>query len=44
MDNHDNARILSTGAGSWEDKKKKFRTLNVMALTSIGIPIIYYGS
>ena len=43
VDNHDNARILSV-SGNWEDKKKKFKTLNVFALTSVGIPIIYYGS
>ncbi len=43
VDNHDNARVLSWG-GNWEDKKKKYKTINVMALTSVGIPIIYYGT
>lgn len=44
IDNHDNARILSSGAGAIEDKKKHLKTANVMALTSVGIPIIYYGT
>lgn len=43
VDNHDNARVLSWG-GNWEDKKKHYRTINAMALTSVGIPIIYYGA
>lgn len=43
VDNHDNARVLSWG-GDWESKKKHYRTINAMALTSVGIPIIYYGT
>ena len=43
IDNHDNARVLSW-SGNWEDKKKHYKTTNVMALTSLGIPIIYYGT
>lgn len=43
VDNHDNARILSSN-GNWEDKKKRYKTAHAMALTSIGIPIVYYGS
>jgi hypothetical protein len=42
-DNHDNARTLSW-SGNWEDKKKHHRACNAMALTSIGIPIVYYGT
>lgn len=42
VNNHDNARVLSW-SGNWDDKKKHFKTINAMALTSIGIPIIYYG-
>lgn len=43
VDNHDNARWLSS-SGDWETKKKVFKTGHVLALTSVGIPIIYYGS
>jgi alpha-amylase len=43
VDNHDNARVLSWG-GNWDDKKKHYKTINAMALTSVGIPIIYYGT
>ena len=43
IDNHDNKRILSVG-GNWEDKKKHFKTANALVLTSIGIPIVYYGT
>lgn len=43
VDNHDNARVLSWG-GSTEDKRKRYKTANVFALTSVGIPIIYYGT
>jgi alpha-amylase len=43
VDNHDNARWLSWG-GDWEKKKKVFKTGNLLALTSVGIPIVYYGS
>lgn len=42
-DNHDNARTLSWG-GNWDDKKKHHRGCHVMALTSVGIPIVYYGA
>ena len=42
-DNHDNARTLSWN-GVWEDKKKYHKTCHAMALTSIGIPIVYYGA
>ena len=43
IDNHDNARVLSW-SGNWEDKKKHYKTINAMVLTSVGIPIIYYGT
>jgi alpha-amylase len=43
VDNHDNARTLSWG-GDWGDKIKHYKTCHVMALTSIGIPIVYYGA
>ena len=43
IDNHDNARVLSW-AGDWESKKKHLKTTNLMALTSVGIPIVYYGT
>lgn len=43
VDNHDNARVLSWG-GDWEDKKKHYKVVNAMALTAMGIPIIYYGT
>ena len=43
VDNHDNARVLSWG-GDWEQKKKHYKVVNAMALTSLGIPIIYYGT
>ena len=42
-DNHDNARALSWG-GNWDDKKKHHRACNAMALTAVGIPIVYYGT
>ena len=42
-DNHDNARTLSWG-GNWEDKKKHHRACHAMAMTSVGIPITYYGA
>ena len=42
-DNHDNARTLSWG-GDWETKKKHHRACHAMAMTSIGIPIVYYGA
>jgi alpha-amylase len=42
-DNHDNARTLSW-AGNWEDKKKHHRACHAMAMTSVGIPIVYYGA
>ena len=42
-DNHDNARTLSWG-GNWEDKKKHHRACHAMAMTSVGIPIVYYGA
>lgn len=43
LDNHDNARYLSW-SGDWEKKKKVLKTGNVLALTSVGIPIVYYGT
>ncbi len=43
IDNHDNARILSFG-GDWESKKKLYKAVNALTLTSVGIPIIYYGA
>lgn len=43
VDNHDNARTMSWG-GDWNDKVKHYKTTQVMALTSVGIPIVYYGS
>jgi glycosidase len=43
VDNHDNARTLSWG-GDWGDKIKHYKTTHVMALTSVGIPIVYYGA
>lgn len=43
VDNHDNARTMSWG-GDWGTKVKHYKTTQVMALTSIGIPIVYYGS
>lgn len=43
VDNHDNARWLSWG-GDWENKKKIFKTGHVLTLTSVGIPMVYYGS
>ena len=42
-DNHDNARTLSW-AGNMDDKKKHHKSCNAMALTSVGIPIVYYGT
>lgn len=42
-DNHDNARTLSWG-GNWDDKKKHHRACHAMAMTSVGIPIVYYGA
>lgn len=43
VDNHDNARTLSWG-GNWADKVKHYKNAHVMALTSVGIPIVYYGA
>jgi alpha-amylase len=43
VDNHDNERVLSWG-GNWEDKIKHYKVINAMTLTSVGIPIIYYGT
>jgi len=43
VDNHDNARTLSWG-GDWGDKIKHYKAVHVMALTSVGIPIVYYGA
>ena len=43
VDNHDNARVLSW-QGDWEQKKIHYKTVNVLALTTVGIPIIYYGT
>jgi alpha-amylase len=42
-DNHDNARTLSW-PGNSEDKKKHHRSCHIMAMTSVGIPIVYYGA
>ncbi len=42
-DNHDNARTLSW-SGNWDDKKKHHKSCNVMAMTAVGIPIVYYGT
>ncbi len=30
--------------GNWEDKKKHHRACHAMAMTSVGIPIVYYGA
>ena len=43
IDNHDNQRTLHWG-GNWDDKVKHYKTAHVMALTSVGIPIVYYGA
>jgi hypothetical protein len=43
LDNHDNARTLSM-SGDWESKKKLYKTGHVLVLTSVGIPIVYYGA
>lgn len=43
IDNHDNQRTLHWG-GNWDDKVKHYKTVHVMALTSVGIPIVYYGA
>lgn len=42
-DNHDNARTLSW-SGDWESKKKHHRACHAMAMTAVGIPIVYYGA
>ena len=42
-DNHDNARVMSW-PGNWEEKKVHLKVLNAFALTSVGIPIVYYGT
>lgn len=42
-DNHDNARTLSWG-GDWENKKKHHRACHAITMTSVGIPIVYYGA
>lgn len=47
VDNHDNARLLSSqasGGKPWEEKKTTFRSMIAMTLTSVGIPIVYYGN
>jgi alpha-amylase len=41
-DNHDNARFLHWGSD--DGKKKSFKALTAFTLTSVGIPIFYYGS
>jgi len=43
VDNHDNARTMSWG-GDTITKVKHYKTTHVMALTSVGIPIVYYGA
>ncbi len=43
VDNHDNPRAMSL-PGNLEDNKKLYKTTIAMTLTSVGIPIIYYGS
>lgn len=43
IDNHDNARTLN-GGGDWEAKKKLYKTSHVFVMTSVGIPIVYYGA
>ena len=43
IDNHDNPRALNT-SGDWETKKKLYKTGHVLLLTSVGIPIVYYGA
>jgi glycosidase len=42
-DNHDNARTLSW-SGVLDEKKKHIKACNAMALTAVGIPIVYYGT
>lgn len=53
-DNHDNARFLYDGVNMniplnsalsfSEAKKKAFKAITAFTLTSVGIPMIYYGS
>jgi len=46
IDNHDNARWLSnqgSGGRAWEEKIIIFKSMIAMTLTSVGIPMIYYG-
>ena len=43
LDNHDNARTLNRG-GDWETKKKLYKTGHVIVMTSVGIPMVYYGA
>jgi alpha-amylase len=43
VDNHDNARTMSW-SGDYATKVKHYKTTHVMALTSVGIPIVYYGA
>lgn len=47
VDNHDNARTLSsqaTGNRDWNQKKVLYKSELTLSLTAIGIPIVYYGS
>lgn len=44
IDNHDNARTLHGGGGDWESKKKLYKTCHIFVMTSVGIPIVYYGA
>lgn len=43
VDNHDNARTMSW-PGDQASKVKHYKTTHVMAITSVGIPIVYYGA
>jgi len=42
-DNHDKNRLLSI-PGNWDDRIKQLKACNAMVLTSVGIPIVYYGT
>jgi len=42
-DNHDNPRILSLNH-NWYDLLKIHKICHALSMTSVGIPIIYYGA
>jgi alpha-amylase len=43
IDNHDNDRTLHLDE-DWGDKVKHYKAAHVFILTSVGIPIVYYGA